>query len=241
MLKKEIHVFNNGVKVYSEQLLELQKKRYNYYNLHEPEEESIFLEFINSIKVDGTYVSVGSAIGYYPLLAKLNRPNLNIYAYEPLKMHRKYFLKNIKLNGFSKKDFKLYHYGISSSDGLRYFKKNNYGSFIENKHKKHGAIYEYCMLLNGSCIKTITLKTVLDQIKNNINLIQIDIQGHEKEVLYASRDILSGYNIEKIIIGTHKKEIHEHCLSTLELCGYNIVYNNFETKKQPDGILAGVK
>ena len=75
---KNIHVFDNGLKVYGAHLLQLQRERYLHHNIHEAEEEGIFLELIDELETGSTFVNVGAAIGYYVILAKLQRPDLRV-------------------------------------------------------------------------------------------------------------------------------------------------------------------
>ncbi len=60
-MSRKIHIFDNGIRVYDDHLIPPQRKRYAQNNVHEVEEEEIFLR----IPVDGCFVNIGSAIGYY--------------------------------------------------------------------------------------------------------------------------------------------------------------------------------
>ena len=71
--QKTIHTFDNGIKVYESHLTALQKERYEEINLHEPEEEKLFIDIINGIKENGIFVDIGAAIGYYSFLTKFLR------------------------------------------------------------------------------------------------------------------------------------------------------------------------
>jgi len=51
-------------------------------------------------------VSLGSAIGYYALLAKYTCSNIKIHCFEPLDRHRRYLEENIELNGFQRTNSK---------------------------------------------------------------------------------------------------------------------------------------
>ena len=99
-MKRNIHVFDNGIKVYDDHVSPTQRNRYKLNNLHEAEEEDIFIQILESIPQDGCYINIGSAIGYYSLLAKKLIPGLTIHAIEPLAKYREYFIENIALNGF---------------------------------------------------------------------------------------------------------------------------------------------
>src|SRR2546423_14903707 len=116
MTQRKIHQFSNGVKVYDDYLIAVQRERYNRLNVHEAEEKQIFIDLIHAIPAEGCVVNIGAAIGYYPLLAKLLASTLSIYALEPLQRHREFFDENIILNGFSPADFIIHNEPIPSSD-----------------------------------------------------------------------------------------------------------------------------
>lgn len=234
----KIHTFENGIKVYDKHLLEVQKNRYKKINVHEAEEEHLFLSQISNLKKKACFVNIGSAIGYYALLAKKTRPDLFIHAYEPLRMHRKYFRQNIRLNNFKKEDFNIYSQGIFTTNKFVIFKKNRYGSLINYTH--HFSIKSIIHLFKEygfSLIKVITISDVINQLKKEIDLLQMDIQCLEFEVLNSSKNLLLQKKIKNIIIGTHSLEIHQKCLDLLTECGFDIIHNNPYPKEQPDGII----
>ena len=68
-MERAIHTFDNGVRVYEDQLLDEQRARYERRNVHEAEEEEIFVDLIRRLPPDGCFVDVGAAIGYYLILA----------------------------------------------------------------------------------------------------------------------------------------------------------------------------
>jgi len=234
-------VFDNGIKVYKEQLIDVQLDRYQINNLHEPEEEIIFLNALANIPNDGVFVNIGAAIGYYPLLAKRVKPLLKIFAYEPLKKHRKYFSQNIKLNNYRKNDFTIFQTAVSTIAGNVEFKKLNYGSTITDSNSKKNFLKEVIELLKGNIVKSVSLEQVLEQVGGTIDLMQMDIQGYEGKLLESGKSILTERKIRKLLVGTHGNEIHEKCQDVLSECHYKIVCDICETKLQPDGIIMGEK
>jgi hypothetical protein len=127
-MKRQIHMFDNEVRVFDDQLTPGQRDRYLIRNVQESEEEDIFVKLIRAIPADGCFVNIGSAIGYYPLLAKKLAPHLTIHAVEPLERHRVFFLENIALNGLSPTDFTVHEEAIYSSEGDERLVDNGYGS-----------------------------------------------------------------------------------------------------------------
>lgn len=239
-MEDRIHSFDNGVKVYERHLIDIQKRRYSDHNVHEAEEEELFIGLINRIGQRAVFVNVGAAIGYYAILAKKIYPSLEVYAFEPLKLHRKYFKENIKLNGFSINDFSIYKEGLFTKKGYAEFMKNNYGSSIKSFYLGNGVlnrVKKFIGMMRNEVIKTITLDQIIKKIGQRIDLLQMDIQGREDIVLEHSMDTLKQNMIKYLLIGTHSHEIHNNCINLLELCGYSILFKNHDTKLQPDGIL----
>lgn len=103
---KPIHTFANGVKVFRHYLTQDPFERYRRHNLHEPEEEAIFLQRLALVPHQGTFVIIGAAIGNECLLAKKIRQGFKIVAYEPLSAHRRFFQENIRLNPMRAEGFR---------------------------------------------------------------------------------------------------------------------------------------
>ena len=83
-MSRKIHKFDNNVRVYDDHLMPVQRQRYMIRNVHEADEEDLFIKIISSIPENGYFVNIGTAIGYYAILAKKLSPRLNIQAVEPL-------------------------------------------------------------------------------------------------------------------------------------------------------------
>ena len=248
-MTKLIHTFENGVKVYDYHLLDSQRERYEKRNVHEPDEEDIFVKIVNSIPPKGYYINIGSAIGYYPILAKKLSASIIIHAYEPLEIHRKYFTENIRLNGFAHEDFYIHEEAVSSSDGYAKLADKRYGShlakhetFLNNTKYVAKHLLAYLGLKNfprysHSKVKTLTLDSLIKDISRTVDLIQMDIQGHEVEALQGGLQSLKSGLINTVLIGTHHLEKHKECIGILKNHAYLIEFEEYETEHQPDGII----
>lgn len=62
MTSEEAHLFDNGVKIFKSHLLPVQLERYAIRNVHEAEEEDIFVDMIKNMPMQGVYVNIGSAV-----------------------------------------------------------------------------------------------------------------------------------------------------------------------------------
>ncbi len=238
-MTKTYHTFDNGLKIHDHHIIDIQRERYNENNVHEAEEESLFLEQLNNVQKDGIYVNIGAAVGYYSILAKINRPDITVHAYEPLSMHRKYMKENIILNGLKKKVIKLFSDAVSTEINVSKLNHIHFGSFLAIEEKKYQLIEKLKGFVSNNLVKTVPLSVVVSRTGGCIDLLQMDIQGHELLVLKAGKDILKDRNIKRLIIGTHSEEIHSECANILSGAGYNLTFDCYETKLQPDGILIG--
>ena len=93
-MPRQVHVFDNGVKIYDDHLIPPKRARYRQRNVHEADEEDIFVTLIRALPADGCFVNVGAAIGYYAVLARRLAPGLTIYLVEPLWRHRKFLAED---------------------------------------------------------------------------------------------------------------------------------------------------
>lgn len=229
----EIHLFDNGVKLYRRHLLPIQLERYAQKNVHEAEEEDVFIELVQRLPKSGCYVNVGSAVGYYPLLARRIRPDIRICAIEPLAIHRSYFFENIRLNGFNVSCFELYEFAISSRNGSVVFADKNYSSVMVRD-----AVDAPPLAANEFIIQSKTLDAFINELGTQVDLCQMDVQGLEVEVLKGAVNSMMERKICGFLIGTHNPKLHVDCLDILKKYKYHISMENYHTVQQPDGIIA---
>lgn len=251
-MERKVHTFDNGIKVYDDHLIPAQRTRYQQWNVHEAEEEGVFVKIIQALPPNGCYVNVGAAIGYYSILAKRLAPGLIVHAVEPLELHRKYFLENIALNGLTPSDFHFHTEGISFSDGKAEFMERGYGSSIHKMIEKKEleekppagdgkTAPEQKKPQNVTAIETKTLDSLIQEIERPVELCQMDVQGLEFGVLHGARQAMQTGGIITFLIGTHSQKLHYDCSMLLMKNGYLVEYDQFETKTQPDGILVASK
>ena len=200
-MKRNVHVFDNGVMVFGDHLGQKQRIRYKRHNVHEAEEEDVFTEILKDISQDGCFVNIGSAIGYYPLLAKRLIPGLTVHAIEPLEKHRAFFIENIALNGLKQSSFIIHSEGISSLDGKEKLLIKGYGSSIlrgcENKQSKNivPTVKSLCKALlahagfkrfnTTQIIKTRTLDNLCREVGRLVDLCQMDVQGLDRTPFFV--------------------------------------------------------
>ncbi len=256
-MARAIHVFDNGVRVFEDQLLEEQRARYARRNVHEAEEEEIFIDLIRRLPPDGCYVDVGAAIGYYLILARQLAPRLEIHGVEPLERHRQFLQENLTLNGLTSSTCALHREGLTSTAGSEAFMDRGYSSRLSppcrTARVSLSARWKHFLETIGLrqskkeplTIPTITLDMLVQRIGRPIGLLQMDVQGLEVEVLKGGRETLQSGAVKTFLIGTHGRArgltLHEECRELLEGNGYTIEIDQADTKEQPDGILVASK
>ncbi|MBA3386382.1 MAG: FkbM family methyltransferase [Chthoniobacterales bacterium] len=250
-MQRAIHTFDNGVRVYEDHLDRKQRKRYRRRNVHEPEEEYVFTELINRLPVQGCFVNVGAAFGYYVILAHKLSPGLMIHGVEPMERHRAFLRENLRLNGLPDGDVVIHPEGISSSEGEVSFLNEGYGSCIPRDSNQIRVLRVRCRQLleriglrkrkhqgpRVLTIPTVTLDALVRRIGRPVDLLQMDVQGLEVEVLKSGVTSMASAAVKSFLIGTHSLEIHQECVTQLLSHGYIIDVDQPDTKEQPDGIL----
>jgi FkbM family methyltransferase len=259
-LNRKVHEFDNGVRVYDDHLMPAQRKRYRLKNVHEADEEELFIRVIRALPADGCFINIGTAIGYYAILAKKLSPQLSVHAVEPLESFRQCFAENLRLNGLNESDFKIHPNAIGAVNGRVTFIEKGYESQLLNTNtttmqKLARSIKDLARGVLGfigiakyaagagfvSSTDSITLASLLDNAGGKADLVSMDVQGLELEILSAARDLLEAGRIATFLIGTHSDSLHADCLDILAACEYVVEYEEARTPNQPDGIIVASK
>jgi len=253
-----IHEFDNGVRVYDQHLMPAQRLRYRLRNVHEADEEDLFVRVVSRLPEDGCFVNIGTAIGYYAILAKKLSPRLHVHAVEPLQSFRDCFRENIKLNGLADDDFVVHQCAVGAVDGRAAFLEKGYESQLLLNRNAHGYAYRIVHRIKDllkaalgwlgvkryaaglgrkSEVTTITLDRLVDKVGRPIDVMSMDVQGLEVDILNGGKTALDGGVVKTFIIGTHGKTLHRQCVDVLTQHDYVIEYDNANTENQPDGII----
>ncbi len=261
-MSAKVHQFDNGVSVYDKHLMPVQRQRYSINNVHEADEEALFVKIISSVPADGCFVNIGTAIGYYAILAKKMAPGIRVHAVEPLQYFRHCFRENIKLNNFSDKEFILHSVAVGGKEGQVSFLEKGYESQLLESSAKQGGLKQILsavknMLKAGlgrlgvkryaaglgrkSVVDAITLETLVKRVGYPIDVMSMDVQGLELDILASGQSVLEKAEVKTFIIGTHGKQIHQQCISLLTDKGYMIEHDEPDTENQPDGIIIASK
>ncbi len=188
-----------------------------------PEKEFLVFHFL--LGANATIIDVGANNGIYCLYFKHIKQTIKIYAFEPLP---KLFYKLKKWF----KDIQLYNFALSNYEGH----STIYVPIIKNKLFESRAKLDDLTEIEETGKKQIdikinTLDNVLKQI-NCIDLIKIDVEGHELKVIDGAVELIKKHNpyllieIEK----RHHQLGFNNAIETVCKLGYTAFY--FDYKKQ---------
>lgn len=143
--------------------------------------------WIKAAKQARVILDIGANTGAYSLIAKAVNPGAKVIAFEPLPKAIEYFKKNCELNQF---DIILYGKALSNFEGEAVV------------HLEGAEDFAYAVAVNRKLqdpdhktrelrIETTTLRKVIEeQGLETVDLIKIDVEGHEAEVLETVKDYL---------------------------------------------------
>jgi FkbM family methyltransferase len=234
----DIHVFSNGIRVYRSHLIQKQIDRYKKINLHEPEEEEWFLKILTdflSEKEKIVFIDIGSAIGYYTMLCARHKPSSQIHTVDLLTLHNARMKENLKLNYLNHTDIFINEMALSDSKGYCKFNSNLFGSKILEDPRNGLMAKILYKIRKKSVVRVNTFDGMFEALE--VDIVKIDVQGAELGVLKGANNCLAKGKVKYWLIGTHGKNIHQECIAILLSNGYSILFENFDTVEQPDGII----
>lgn len=249
MSARAVHTFDNGVRVYVDHLNPPQRERYARCNVHEEDEEPVFLELVAGLPADGVYAALGSAIGYYTILARRHAPRLTIHAFEPLPLHQRYLRENLALNGLDPRDVPMHPEAVAERDGSTWLVEDSYSSALVGELSLEQRLKQGLRraLANAGMrslapqrrvqVPTLSLDSIVTRLGGRIDLLQMDVQGVELAALRGGPRALAAGACRTLLISTHGPELHHDCRALLESHGYLIEYDDPEPGVQPDGML----
>lgn len=138
---------------------------------------------------EGVFIDIGAFVGKYSLsLAKMS-PAVQVLAIEPNPTSRKILLKNVKLNGLSKR-VQVMGVAIAKRQGKKRFVMDGALSKMDANAKK------------GTVVTAITFEQLLKQANiryEDVRLIKIDVEGHEHDILRQIARKLPAFKHVRII------------------------------------------
>ncbi|MHA5051951.1 FkbM family methyltransferase [Streptomyces sp. SD15] len=129
-----------------------------------------------------TIADVGAHVGYFSLIAALANPAAKVHAFEPVDQVHARLAVNLRTN--NAQNVKRYQAGMSSEPGWADISVRFSGNLLST-----GSSLEH--VPEGAEMKRIQLLT-LDEVFSDkkLDLIKIDVEGHEMSVLQGARQVL---------------------------------------------------
>jgi FkbM family methyltransferase len=179
-IKGDIKLFwnrNNYFKIYSDYDLYIETELFwlGFYGGWEKKSLELWVKLC---KTSDTIFDVGANSGIYSLIAQSVNPNSVVFAFEPIERNLELLNYNNKLNKFN---IRINNNAVSSSDGqATMFILPNVVNYMASVNKNRYVDKEVI----ETSVSTIKLSSFITM--NNIekvDLIKIDVEGHELEVL----------------------------------------------------------
>lgn len=172
-------------------------------------EKKVIETSMSYLKAKGVFIDVGANIGYWSLIA--GNKEAKVFAFEPSKVMSSYIKRQIKNNPGLENYIEINTLGVSST-------KKTAELVFPNNNDKYGQASLYNKEGEREYIKLDTLDSLLGDIRE-IDLIKIDVEGHEKEVLIGAENIFTNIKPKMVVVeiigeallkaGTSAKEISD--------------------------------
>ena len=153
-----------------------------YFGLHEFEEMSFFLHYLNQ---DDTFLDIGSNVGAYTILAS-GESKCRSIAIEPIPNTFNYLKRNIELNALNEK-VKLFNVGVSDKRGKLFF--------TNNKDSMNHVVEKGSP--NSIEVQVFPIDELIDE---KVDFIKIDVEGYEKFVLNGANRLLGEQDLNVVQI-----------------------------------------
>ncbi|MGW9029584.1 FkbM family methyltransferase [Streptomyces sp. NPDC055722] len=129
-----------------------------------------------------TIADVGAHVGYFSMIAALANPKAKVHAFEPVDMVHARLAVNVRSNNVQ--NVKRYQAGVSSEPGWADISVRFSANLLSTGSPLEHAAADAEM----KRIKLVTLDEVFADTK--LDLIKIDVEGHEMSVLQGARQVL---------------------------------------------------
>ncbi|KKC26958.1 FkbM family methyltransferase [Sphingomonas sp. SRS2] len=129
--------------------------------------------------------------------------------------HHGFMLDNFRNNGLNPERHSLHHAVVGADDGIASFPRLPVATDDYGANAVFGEAERDAAAMRGELeeIRCLSIKTLLAG-KDRVDVIHIDIQGHEEAVLAAGIDHLNA-KVRRLVIGTHSRSIEGHLFDLL--------------------------
>ncbi|MFF4900198.1 FkbM family methyltransferase [Streptomyces sp. NPDC001068] len=129
-----------------------------------------------------TIADVGAHVGYFSMIAAHANPKAKVHSFEPVDQIHSRLSVNVRSNGVQ--NVKLYQAGVSSEPGWADISVRFSGNLLSTGSTLEGAAPDAQL----KRIQLVTLDEVFADTK--LDLVKIDVEGHEMSVLRGARQVL---------------------------------------------------
>lgn len=129
------------------------------------------------------FFDIGAHIGYYTMLVA-SEPSRRVFSFEPSAANYQYLLRNINLNRFG--NVRAFKFAISNATGQANLHNNPLNDGGNSLQQFHG--YSD---LSTELVQTYMLDDfVHDHAVRRVDIIKIDVEGHERKGLLGAAEVL---------------------------------------------------
>ena len=165
------------------------------------------------LHADSVFFDVGCGIGIYSMIAA-QRVRCLVHAFEPIQGGYETIRKNLRANGLEAR-VKLNALGLSDRQGTGHMRelKNMFVSFVIPDGRREGSVTVQLTTLDAYC---------RDNSVDKIDVIKIDVEGHEPQVLQGAERMLAERRIDIIIMeeDSHCAPLYHGLMARGFRCGY---------------------
>lgn len=173
---------------------------------HEPQEELVFKQVLETLGPKPTMLEAGSYWAYYSMWFLKERPMARAVCAEPIAHRRAVGTRNLAANGLVADQVAA---AIAAADG--------------------GIV----RFETGAEVETVALRSIDSLLSErgitHLDILHIDIQGFERQALLGAHDTLSNQRADWIFVSTHRHleegrtmDLHAACIELLSAHGYAI-------------------
>ena len=181
---------------------------------YEPLQLFLFYEFAKALTID-SFIDVGANVGTYSIIVSSLHNVKAVHAFEPSPRTFEELRQNVQLNEHAKQKVAIYKKAVSNTAGEATFgivsDYSGANSIMET------SIHDAAVLTNRVTVERISLDEVVHLSSKAIGL-KIDVEGHEKEVLYGAKNLLC--NNKAIVQLEDYSGRNANVQNILRNCGY---------------------
>jgi FkbM family methyltransferase len=171
-------------------------------------------------------LDIGAYHGIYSLVANGIDRDKKVFAFEPVPGSYKKLVRNIELNNFKTKTFNC---GVSDKDGVAVFYNINSSASLIGSFNKES--FQHGETLIETKIPIRSLSSIVEEFKiPAIDLMKIDVEGHEIEVLEGLNEYLK-LHLPSILLEVLSDENAVKINEVFKDCDY--LYFDIDEKNPP--------